>query len=142
VTDSMDEPLDITPAVQQRLAWDIIPCDVISGMWSHLGLVPPSPEVAEDAHRESHNRVAQVAPLIPMTEIYITLAVDIISRMMIANLQQESPGDTLPDGLLQTLTLPVTEVVRGTVYPIMANLMEMGMLTLGPAAPPIVMETV
>jgi hypothetical protein len=127
--------LDITPVVQQRLAWDIISCDEISDSWKYLDLIAPSEDVAVAAHSESHRRMETIEPLGLVGDVYITLAADIISRMMAKHFEEEHgelPGDTERSVMMQQNT----DVIKGAFFPIIAHMMESGMLQLGPTVKP------
>jgi Na+/citrate or Na+/malate symporter len=127
----VNDALDITAAVKQRLAWDIVACDEIAGMWETLGLVPPSEDVSEVAHAESHARMATVAPLGIMGEIYIVLASEIISNVMSKH-YEELHGDLPSDAERSIMKQQNEEVIRAAVYPVLAHLLESGMIQLGP----------
>jgi hypothetical protein len=128
----VSEPaLDITPVVQQRLAWDIISCEEIMDSWKHLDLVAPSEDVATAAHTESHARMETIEPLGLVGDVYITLAADIISRMMGKHYEEEH-GELPGDVERSVMMTQNTEVIRAAFYPIIAHMMESGMLQLGP----------
>lgn len=134
---SDEEPVDIMPVMRQRLAWDIVPCEDIEKLWAKLDLVPPGEEVAEAEHQESHRRMITVAPLITWAEVYIALTTDIISRVMIAHLEERIKGgqqEQLPEQALEIMTAQNQEVVRGAVYPILAHMLEMQLIEFGPKA--------
>jgi hypothetical protein len=136
MSDEMDAPIDITAALQQRLAWDIIPCDVISNYWETLDLVPPQEDVAEMAHQESHKRMMTVAPLLPAGEVFVILATDIISHIMISNMSSMDADEQKQ--AVGVMVAQNREVVRGAFYPILAHMLESGYIQLGPnAAQPI-----
>lgn len=129
----MNEALDITAVIQQRLAWDIVPCDEIDDMWQTLELIAPSEDVAEAAHAESHIRMTTVEPLASIGEIYITLTADIISKVM-ARHWQEIHGEHPSDEEQSVMRQQNAQVIQSAVFPIIAHLMETGMLQLGPTA--------
>ena len=124
------EALDITAVVQQRLAWDIVSCEEISEVWSHLNLVAPSEDVAEVMHAESHRRMETVEPLGLIGDVYIALASDIISRLMSKHYEEEH-GQMPSDAEQSIMRQQNQEVIRGAIYPIIAHLLETGMLKLG-----------
>jgi hypothetical protein len=133
-----DGPVDVTDAVRQRFAWDILGCDDVAGYWKALDLVPPQEDVAELSHQDSHNRMLTVAPLLPAGEVFIILATDIISTVMIANMNEATKHKYSPDAIRQMLDVMLAqnrEVVRGAFYPIVAHMLENGYLQLGPNAP-------
>jgi hypothetical protein len=127
----MEDALDITAVIQQRLAWDIVPCDEIDDMWQQLELVKPSEDVAEIAHSESHERLATIEPLALIGEVYVTLASDIISKVMSKHFE-DLHGSQPSDAEKSILNQQNQEVIRGALFPIIAHLMETGMLQLGP----------
>lgn len=129
----MSEPLDVTPVVRQRLAWDICSCDEIDEMWDSLGMVRPSDDVAETAHEESHQRMDKIKPLTKMGDFYIGHASEIISNIML-HYYEKAGGDELTP--LQTAIMlgQNFEIIRSTMYPILAALLESGLIEYGPAA--------
>jgi hypothetical protein len=126
------EHLDITPAMKQRLSWDICDCAEINDMWGELGLTRPSNDVAEAAHAESHYRMSQAEPFLLMGDIYITLASEIISCVM--KHHWEKNGDKLPDEAADFMVMQNREVLRAGVYPILAHMLETGVIQFGPTA--------
>src|ERR1700691_3508733 len=133
---SDEAPVDTTPVVQQRLAWDIVPCEQINeDMWHALGLNPPSQDVADAAHAESHERMNVCQPMVPFTEVHVALTADIITRMMAKFAADKVPGNTVevPEQFLNTLARQNTDVIRAAIYPLLAFMMEAGIITYGPA---------
>lgn len=131
-------PIDVTDVMRQRLVWDIIGCDEVHKYWERLDLVPPQADVAEMAHQESHNRMMTVAPLLPPGEVFIILATDIISNVMIANMDEATHhqyGEAEIETMIQVMVAQNREVVRGAFYPILAHMLENDYLQLGPNAP-------
>jgi hypothetical protein len=129
----MNQATDITPAIQQRLAWDIVPCEEVQDIWRYLDLIPPSEDVAEVAHAESHNRLDTLMPIAIVGEIYITLAAEIVSKVMLKHYEDQH-GEQPTDVEQSVMAAQNHEVIRGSVFPIIAHLMETGMLQLGPTA--------
>jgi hypothetical protein len=127
----VNEAIDITPVIQQRLAWDIISCEEIDDMWDRLNLVAPSEDVAEAAHTESHARMDTVEPIGLVGEVYIALTADIISKVM-AKHWEDSNGEPPSETELSVMKEQNGQVIKGAVFPIIAHLMETGMLQLGP----------
>lgn len=128
----MDEEIDLTPVVRQRLAWDICDCQEIDDLWEELGLIPPGEDVAEAAHHESHERMATVAPLITLGDVYVLLTSDIISRIMKHHF--EKSGGEMTDAMKSIMAAQNQEVIRGAIYPILAHMLESGVIQFGPAA--------
>jgi hypothetical protein len=129
----VNDALDITAVIQQRLAWDIVSCDEIRETWKYLDLVQPSEDVAEVAHLESHKRLRTVEPLALIGDVYITLAADIISKLMAKHFEEQN-GCMPTDTERSVMMAQNNEVIRGALFPIIAHLMETGMLQLGPTA--------
>lgn len=131
-----DETIDATPAVQQRLAWDIVPCEQINEeMWRALGLMPPSQDVADAAHQESHDRIALCSPLVPFTEVHIALVNDIVTKLMMKYAGDKVPGHAheIPQAFTDSLAVQNGDVIRAAIYPILAAMIEAGIITYGPA---------
>lgn len=131
-----ETPLDTTPVVQQRLAWDIVPCEAINeDMWHALGLIPPGQDVADAAHQESHDRLSVCQPMVPFTEVHMALAADIVTRMMLKFAADKMPGHTIeiPQQFLDSLSHQNVDVMRAAIYPLLAAMMEAGIITYGPA---------
>jgi hypothetical protein len=136
--------IDITDVIRQRLAWDIVGCDEVQKYWKCLDLIPPQADVAELAHQESHRRMLTVASMLPPGEVFIVLATDIISNVMIANMDESTNHEFSPAEIEQMIQVMVTqnrEVVRGAFYPILAHMLENGYLQLGPNAPTVNLES-
>lgn len=128
-----DDEIDLVPLVRQRLAWDILPCD--HDYWELLGIVRPSPEVEDAAHAESHVRMALVKPIQAFLEVYSVLAADIITEVMYDTLREAMPPAEEEEekySRWHDATLDQNrEIVRGAVFPVVANLMEAGILARG-----------
>src|SRR5580698_3648929 len=96
VTDFPDgEQIDLLPLVRQRLAWDMLPCD--HDYWDVIGMVPPSDEVGDAAHSESHARMNTVARYQPFVDTYSMLCADIITEVMYKNLLKQFDDAYVPE---------------------------------------------
>lgn len=131
----MSEPIDMVPTIRQRLFWDILPCDQVGYYWDTTGLVPPGPDVAEIAHRESHARLQKVAPLAEVCEMYIVLTADMITEVMFKQVlsQVDTDDPRIQDTAQQvhdTMLTQNREVVRGSLYSTLAHLIDGGLLTV------------
>lgn len=126
------EPINLLPLLKQRLAEDMLP--ETHEYWKVLDLVPPSPEGLEKAHEESGKRLRMVAPLQKHVDIYSAVIADIVSQIMLKNLQDTDPEmseDTIDDWHKMKIR-ENREIVRGCMYPILAQLIDSRVLVYGP----------
>jgi hypothetical protein len=65
-------------------------------------------------------------------DIYVSIASDIISRVMKRHFEQT--GGDATDEMKAVMFAQNTEVIRASLYPILSHMLEAGILELGPAA--------
>lgn len=129
----MIESVDMLPLIRQQLAWDMLPPN--HDYWDVLKLVPPSAEIADFVQRESLNRMKLVEPFVPFVEMYSVLVADIMSEVIAKNQQaQLDPDDDFQQGMFKewhrSLIGQNREIVRGAMYPMLAAMMESGLIKM------------
>lgn len=129
-----DEDIDLIPLVRQRLIRDMLPCD--HGYIDVLDVVPASEDVSAVLHAESHARMSTVVAFLPFVDMYAILTADIMTQVMYKNLKATMPdGDdrlkSAGESWHKIMLQQNREVVRGAVYPILAHMMESGLIVKG-----------
>lgn len=128
--------MDMMPTIRQQLLLDIMPFEQVPSFWEGLDLVPPSPEVLAMLQADSVKRMAKVAPLAPVCEMYIAFTAEIITRAMFTQLLARIPEDDLmareqAREVLPGMTGQNREVVRAALYATLAHLIDGGLVTIG-----------
>ena len=134
----MSDDIDLVPLLRQRLAQDMLPCE--HNYWQALGLTPPGQDVGEVCHADSHARMDSVARYQAFVEIYSVLCADIVTEVMYKNLLDHLAEEMNTDVSLENATRwhgaarsQNREIVRSAVYPILAHMLEAGILKHGDA---------
>jgi hypothetical protein len=131
----VSDQINITPMIRHRLLMDILPFELVHKFWEMQALVPPSPDVRQAMEAESTVRMAQVAPLAPVCEMYITLTSEIITEAMYQNLLTRIDGEDImaqdqAREMLPGMTQQNREVVRAALYATLAHLIDGGFVTI------------
>lgn len=71
---AVEDVIDVTNLMKRRFAWDVLPCPMVPGFLSHLGLLPGSEGGNNLEHRQSHVRMAQVEPIIGTVTTFSRMA--------------------------------------------------------------------
>jgi hypothetical protein len=108
----------------KRLAWDIVPCAEVEALLPLMGLTPDSPDVSEMEHKASHERIDQLAPLREMLALLIPLVSGITASAMLVN-----SGNSADEETAAVLQRHHSVVVRAGVVAILANLLDMGIIS-------------
>ena len=121
--------VDMTPTVRQRLLLDIMPFEVVPMFWEGMSLVPPGPDVLPLLENESNKRMAKVAPLAPVCEMYIAFTAEIITQAMLKQLLMRIPetdqmAREQAKEMLPVMTGQNREVVRASLYATLAHLID------------------
>lgn len=124
----MTDSFDLIPLVRQQLAWDMLPCE--HDYWRALELTPPSDEGRDTMHAQSHTRMHAVEPFKNFVDTYSILTADIITEVMYQNLLKHLDGEEIPgiETWHEVTRKQNREIVRGAVYPILAHLMDSGLM--------------
>jgi hypothetical protein len=132
----VSEAIDLVPLIRQQFAEDMLPAD--HDYWDVLELVRPSEEVRDLTKEESSKRLQMVIPLQNFIEIYSILCADIISEVMYKNLLKQEESEDVPEDYVKawhkTTITQNREIVRGSVYPIIAHMIQSGTLVYGQGA--------
>jgi hypothetical protein len=124
----MDDAIDIGPMITTKLVWDMVDHPYVTRFLPELGLTPPSDEGLESADRESHVRQLTMAPVAPLFNKLAEMAAGIYT---VWKLGADSDGD--PEGPDRSVfTDQNTELLQTAGVSIIAQLIEMEMLTYGP----------
>lgn len=128
----MDFQHELMPILRKRLVWDIVPrTQEIQDFGAKMDVTPGSEEgdVVEEA--DSDSRRALLLPLMPLVHLAAAEA-----GMVISKTKMLAAGDTPePDGSVMVLSPEhdvTAEVASGTLA-VIANLLEMNILTYGSA---------
>lgn len=108
----------------KRLLWDIVPCDAVAVMVPLMNLLPSSEEVDEMEHQASHERMENVRQLMPLIETLTPLVSGITASAMLVN-----SGVNADAELALALKKQHSQVVRASSIAILANLLDMGIIT-------------
>jgi hypothetical protein len=122
--------VDLVPFIRQKIAEDILP--IGHDYWDVLGLVPPSAEAGDAPHEESALRLYRTMPYQDFINVYSILTADIISQVMYKNAKRldVQTEDELEEWHKQ-LVLQNREIVRGSIVPILAHMLEAGVIMPG-----------
>jgi hypothetical protein len=125
-TEEEDLQVDLyTPQMlTKRLLWDIVPCGEVEALIPLMNLTPDSPDVSEMEHEASHDRIDQLAPLREMLALLIPLVSGITASAMLVNSGNSVDADTAA-----VLQRHHSVVVRAGVVAIIANLLDMGIIS-------------
>jgi hypothetical protein len=125
-TEEEDLQIDLyTPQMlTKRLLWDIVPCGEVEALIPLMNLTPDSPEVSEMEHQASHDRIDQLTPLREMLALLIPLVSGITASAMLVNSGNSADADTAA-----VLQRHHSVVVRAGVVAIIANLLDMGIIS-------------
>jgi hypothetical protein len=125
-TEEDDLQVDLyTPqTLTKRLAWDIVPCSEVEALLPLMGLSPDSAEVSEMEHEASHDRIEQLTPLKEMLALLIPLVSGITASAMLVN-----SGNSVDEETAAVLQRHHSVVVRAGVVAVLANLLDMGIIT-------------
>lgn len=108
----------------KRLLWDIVPCPSVSEMLPLMGLIPDSADVAEMEHVASHQRLQNLEPMSGLLEILVPLVSGITASAMLVN-----SGNQVDEETALGLQHHHSRVVRSAVYAVLANLLDMGLIS-------------
>lgn len=133
--DGMPEDFDIeeegpqvalfTPQMlTKRLLWDIAPCEDVETLIPLIGLTPDSRDVSEMEHQASHERIYQLAPLREMLALLLPLVSGITASAMLVN-----SGNPVDEEAAEILKRHHSVVVRAGVVAVLANLLDMGIIS-------------
>lgn len=121
-------PVDMTPLLTRRFAWDVMQCSLVPGLLEALQMQLGSEEGMNHDHRESHHRMSAVMPLEGMLQAYGHILASVLTKAMLMT-QGIEPGDEEEGFVLQNREL-IVAASRATV----AQLMASGVIQYGPAA--------
>jgi hypothetical protein len=108
----------------KRLLWDIVPCSQVEALIPLMGLTRDSQEVSDMEHEASHDRIDQLTPLKEMLALLLPLVSGITASAMLVN--SGNPVDEETAGILQRHH---SVVVRAGVVAVLANLLDMGIIS-------------
>jgi hypothetical protein len=122
--DDLQVDLYTPQMLTKRLAWDIVPCSEVEALLPLMGLSPDSAEVSEMEHEASHDRIEQLTPLKEMLALLIPLVSGITASAMLVN-----SGNSVDEETAAVLQRHHSVVVRAGVVAVLANLLDMGIIT-------------
>jgi hypothetical protein len=125
-TDEDDIQVDLyTPQMlTKRLAWDIVPCSEVERLIPLMGLTPDSPDVSDMEHRASHDRIDALEPMREMLALLIPIVSGVTASAMLVN-----SGNPVDEETAAVLQRHHSVVVRAGVVAILANLLDMGIIS-------------
>ena len=122
-------PIDMTPLLTRRFAWDITQCPLVPELLEALHMQLGSKEGMEQDHRESHARMSVVFPLEGMVQGYSHVLASVVTKaLMITNAVDIDPENEA------SFVRQNHEVISSSVRAVIAQLMFAGVLQFGPAA--------
>lgn len=130
----MSDEVDLVPLLRQRLAQDMLPCT--HDYWECLKLTPPGDEVADAVHAESHLRMNSVAHYQSFVDVLVVLTADILTEVMYHDLKKvldlrEMNAENAAEHWHDVYTVQNRENIRAAIYPILAHMLEAGVLRHG-----------
>uniref|UniRef100_A0AAU3I5R7 Uncharacterized protein n=1 Tax=Streptomyces sp. NBC_01393 TaxID=2903851 RepID=A0AAU3I5R7_9ACTN len=125
-TEEDDLRVDIfTPQMlTKRMAWDIVPCTEVEALLPLMGLTPDSKDVSDMEHSASHARIDALAPLKEMLALLIPIVSGITASAMLVN-----SGKSVDEETAAILQRHHSVVVRAGVVAVLANLLDMGIIS-------------
>jgi hypothetical protein len=125
-TEEEDLQVDLyTPQMlTKRLLWDIVPCSQVEALIPLMNLTPDSQDVSEMEHQASHDRIDQLTPLREMLALLIPLVSGITASAMLVN-----SGNSMDEETAAVLQRHHSVVVRAGVVAVLANLLDMGIIS-------------
>lgn len=127
---------ELLPILRTRLAWDIIPDDLIVPNAKAFGLTAPSEDVAKIEAAAAQIRRNRVTPFYPALTALATASAELISTARIVG--RGETGSSVP-GNVKTDEAEIENlegVVLASALGIVANLLDMDILTYGKALRP------
>jgi hypothetical protein len=107
----------------KRIMWDVTPCDMAERVRDYLGYAPTSDEVEEKEHIESHQRLKDASPMIPVVHDMALHATRAIVASMIVGAGDE---ETLPESDRDEVMEKTVPIVYHATYAILAELLDIG----------------
>jgi hypothetical protein len=129
-----DADAGMTPEAAQtfllrRFVWDITPCPDVNDLLTALGLTHGSEEGQAIDHRDSHARLGQVYPLELILQVYSGIMSRVVTTAM-----SEAAGIT-EDVDMEAFAVQECNVILSATRAIIAQLMDVKLLTYGPNSP-------
>lgn len=122
-------PDETIPVLRKRLIWDIIPDEEIARWSTHLGVIAGSEEGNAVEHKSAVDRRNNLLPVLPLLRVMAWTAGDVVSRAKMLDSGSYEEGDTVALGG----RYDVTQEVAAGVMAVVANLLDMEVLTYGKA---------
>ena len=122
-------PIDMTPLLTRRFAWDITQCPLVPELLEALHMPLGVEEGMQQDHRESHARMSVVLPLEGMIQGYSHVLASVVTKaLMITNAVSIDPENEA------SFVRQNHEVISSSVRAVLAQLMFAGVIQFGPAA--------
>ena len=122
-------PVDMTPLLTRRFAWDITQCALVPQLLEALHMQLGSEEGMNQDHRESHQRMASVLPLENMIQAYGHVLASVVTKaLMVTN------AVDIDEANEASFVSQNHEVITSSVRAVLAQLMFAGVIQYGPAA--------
>lgn len=113
--------IETLETLRQRLAYDMIPDDLLDSYAERIGLSPVSPEVSRAEHAASRVRRAATATLVPLMLDMATLSSEVLAEAILV--KHEEPDDEPVHGLSANQIFVTTNAI-------LATLIDMGLVHL------------
>lgn len=111
----------------KRLLWDVVPCAMAEDVRDYLGYAPTSPDVEDMEHKQSHQRLAKVGPIVPFLEQMARMVTPaVVSAMILGSDDQEHTTESDRNDAVEKLS----PVVFASTLAILSELMDMGLVHL------------
>jgi len=121
----MEQPIDLTPMLKTRLAWDLLPHEEMREWMEKLGLTPAQEDVAKMEHQEAHDRSAIVKPISRLVDAYVA----VISEIQSVYLGEHSEASA---DQLEAFTEDAFMLGRAAALAVLVEFLADGILVYGP----------
>lgn len=121
-----EQILTSLPALKRRIAWDILPCDIVNDFFPKVGLNPSDSEGVEIEHEDAHKRLLLLAPIMPSVHMTTQIASAVIGAAIL-----ETHGQGLSEAQQQGVLLGTMANTLAGVQAVLCELLDLGILTYG-----------
>jgi hypothetical protein len=125
----MDEFFDRGPLTRRELAFDLLPHDEVQALLPHLNLAGSDSEMFDLEHRDSHERLNAVQPILPLIQIFSSLTAETFN---LAYLQPEPDEDESVKARREAFNKQNLAVIQSSFIAILAQFIQMGVVAIDP----------
>jgi len=125
MANDMEQPIDLTPLLKTRLAWDLLPHEEMHAWMEKLGLTPANKDVSDMEHKEAHGRAQLAAPISRLVDAYVA----VISEIQAAYLGEHAEAN---QDQLEAFTEDAFMLGRAAALAVLVEFLADGVLVYGP----------